>query len=295
MKWTSHVLHWAPAVALIALLSSASANAALRTPRVSPDATIKQTIGITDLTMTYSRPGVKGRAIWGALVPYDTPWRAGANEATTFQSADDIQVGGQKLPAGKYSFFARPGKSDWTFIFSKLQDQWGTNTYDSTQDALRVRVSPEPAEFTEWMGFEFDSLTANSTRLSLRWEKLRVPVTLRADNDARMLAQIRKALPEAKSDDWTTPFQAARYAFENNLGTSEEVSGWLDRSLKISEKFQNLGLQARMFAKAGKKAEAIGIGEKAVSAEKIRVLKEGEERGDTKSLEKLIEEWKGKS
>ena len=130
--------------AILTLLAPAAAHAqqALKLPRPSPKATVVQTVGLTDVTITYSRPGVKGRTIWGDLVPYDKVWRTGANEATTFQVSQDVKINGQALPAGTYSLHTIPGKTQWTVIFNKTADQWGSYDYDQTKDALRIQVTP---------------------------------------------------------------------------------------------------------------------------------------------------------
>src|SRR5262249_1081369 len=132
-----------PAVAIAAAcLFAVTASAEFTAPRVSPKLTLTQTIGVTDLTLVYSRPGVRNRTIWGELVPYDKPWRTGANEATTFACSTEIKVNGQKLPAGTYSFFTIPNRDEWTVVFSKQKDLWGTNDYDPAQDQLRVKAKP---------------------------------------------------------------------------------------------------------------------------------------------------------
>lgn len=267
---------------------------AIRTPRPSPDATLKQAIGVTDVTLTYSRPGVKGREIWGKLVPYGTPWRTGANEATTLATSTDATIDGRPLPKGKYSFFTIPTLGAWTLVFSKQQEQWGAFDYDSTQDAMRITATPEAAGFQEWMGFEFDSLTAQSARVSLRWEKLRISFKVGANTPELVMALAREGIAAAKPDDWLPAFQGARYAFENKVGNAGEASAWLESALKLKENFQTLGLKARMLAGAGTKMEAIQMGERAVKLEKDRKLDKGDERADTAPLEKLIVEWKGK-
>lgn len=284
----------AEAAVMLSALGAVPAGAALRTPRPSPDATLKQTVGITDLTLTYSRPGVKGREVWGKLVPYGKPWRTGANEATTITTSTDVTVNGLPLPKGKYSFFTIPTVGAWTLVFSRQQEQWGAFDYDSTQDALRVTLAPEPADFQEWMGFEFDSLTAQSARVSLRWEKLRVPFKVVANTPELVLVLAREGIAAAKADDWATPYQGARYAFENNVGNAGEASAWLEKSLKLKENYQTLFLKARMLAKGGNKTDAITMGEKAVKLEKDRKLEKGDERADTAPLEKMIVEWKSK-
>ncbi|MEO8036412.1 MAG: DUF2911 domain-containing protein, partial [Acidobacteriota bacterium] len=131
---------------------------ALKLPRVSPNAELKQTVGLTDITITYSRPGVKGRAIWGAIVPWDQVWRTGANDATTIAFSDDVVVGGTKVPAGKYSLHTIPSQSEWTIILNNTANQWGSFSYDPAKDAVRIKVTPEKAEFREWMSFEIPKL-----------------------------------------------------------------------------------------------------------------------------------------
>jgi hypothetical protein len=143
--------------------------------RISPKASITQTVGFTDITISYSRPGVKGRKIWGGLVPYDKVWRAGANEATKITFSTDVKVEGKKLSAGSYSFFAIPGKSDWTLIFNKTADQWGAFEYNEAEDAFRFTVKPEKGNFTEWLRYEITRTSDNTATISLLWENLKVP------------------------------------------------------------------------------------------------------------------------
>jgi len=155
--------------------------------RVSPKATIMQTIGFTDISISYSRPGVKGRKIWGGLVPYDKVWRAGANEATKFTFRTDVMIAGKKLAKGSYSFFAIPGKKEWTLIFNKVADQWGAFTYNEGQDALRFKVKPVQSKYTEWLKYDFTGMDVqkagmnNSAVINLNWEKLRVPFKIEVE------------------------------------------------------------------------------------------------------------------
>src|SRR6185436_13694063 len=124
----------------LALVITASAMAQVRTPRPSPNATLTQSVGLTDITIKYSRPGVKGRTIWGGLVPYDAVWRTGANEATTITFSDDVTVGGTKVPKGTYALFTVPGRDTWDVVLNKQGEQWGAFSYDKTQDIARVTV-----------------------------------------------------------------------------------------------------------------------------------------------------------
>ncbi len=145
-------------------------------PRVSPPDSTTGTVKGATITIHYSKPSVKGRTIWGALVPYDSVWRAGANEATTFETGKDIKVQGQVLPAGKYGFFLLPrANGAWTAIFNKVTNQWGAFKYDSTKDQLRVDVSPKAVDQSA------ETLNYQITRMgfSLNWEKISIPVSVK--------------------------------------------------------------------------------------------------------------------
>ena len=249
-------------VALIALPLVAQ-QPAVKYPAPSQHASISQTVGLTDVTISYSRPGVKGRPIWGALVPYDKPWRTGANEATTIAFGDDVTINGQKLAKGKYAFFATPTATDWTLIFNSVADQWGSLGYDATKDALKVTVKPEKAAFTEWLTYEVPNVTSDAATIVLRWENLAVPFTVGTGTTAKVMAGAREAVANAKPDDWATPNRAATFAF--NSGMTEDATKWLDASIKAKETIQNLYLKARMQAKAGNKAAAVKSAEQALA------------------------------
>ncbi len=249
------------AVALI-LTTSAFAQQ-IRTPRASPSATLTQAVGLTDVTIKYSRPGVKGRAIWGALVPFDKVWRTGANEATTITFSEDVTVEGQKLPKGTYSLHTIPGQTQWGVIFNSVADQWGSYSYDAAKDVLRVNVTPQAAPHAEWMMFEVPEMTTDTAKIVLRWEKIAVPFTINTDSTARTMTQLKNAL----KPDWRAPYMAANFAFENKgAATDQEISDWLDKSLAVNENIANLWLKARFLERAGRKAEAIKAGEAAIAA-----------------------------
>lgn len=171
-----------------------------RTPQkaeASPGASVMQVIGAnTMVTITYHRPGVRGRDVWagksdnpniGVLVPRDEdprPWRAGANEATTIQVSNDVLVEGEELPAGRYSLFLVPRDDRWTVIINSEADQWGSFRYDQSKDVLRVDVQPEETEHVEWLRYGFDELTENSARAYMAWEKVKVPFTISVPDEA---------------------------------------------------------------------------------------------------------------
>ena len=152
--------------------------------RVSPKAGVFQTIGITDVNVSYSRPGVKNRKIWGELVPYNKVWRAGADEATKITFSTDVIIEGKKLPAGAYGFFAIPGENEWTLIFNKVSDQWGAFTYNESEDALRIKVKPVSNSNHDWLLYSFTDMTSTTAQLNLIWEKLKVSFKIEGKGDA---------------------------------------------------------------------------------------------------------------
>jgi hypothetical protein len=275
------------ASATVLAVLAAPVRADLVLPRVSPSATSSQTIGVTQMTVVYSRPGVKGRPIWGALVPYGKPWRTGANEATTFTTTDEITVAGQKLPAGTYSFFTVPARGAWTVIFSRQKDLWGAFSYDSTQDQLRVSATPDTtAPHAEWMALGFENLSPGSCDLVLRWEKLRLAVPITVNVNDRVLADCRTAVAGAKPDDWRTPYRAASWTFDAAVAP-DEGHAWLERSIGIQANVQNMRLKALWLARDGKMADAITTGDRAVALGKA-----ANEKDLTPGLEKQVAEWK---
>jgi len=254
-------------------------------PRVSQHASLTQTIGTTDMTITWSRPGVKGRKIWGALVPYGQVWRTGANEATTIAFSDDVMINGSKLAGGTYSLHTIPGEKEWTLIFNSVANQWGSYSYDQTKDTLRVKATPTTASFTEWLNFEVPVLSTDQATVSLRWENVAVPFIVNAGTTQKVLAAAKKAVAEAKADDVRTPLAAASFAFDNGMMT--EATQWADASLKAGETMNNLWLKARILQKQGKKADAIATAEKALAK------KTDKDSSDLAAeIRKQIDEWK---
>jgi hypothetical protein len=167
------------AILILSLAMAAFGQEKERKPMASPKAKVMQTIGVTDITVTYHRPAVKDRTIWGELVPYDKVWRAGANNATKIEFSNDVTVQGQPLSAGAYSFFLLPAKSgEWTAIFNNVDDQWGAYNYDESQDALRIKVQPQESDHTERLTYHFTNLTKNSAHLVMKWEKTALPIEI---------------------------------------------------------------------------------------------------------------------
>lgn len=248
---------------LLLAASGAFAQQQIRSPRPSPKASIMQAVGITDVTINYNRPGVKGRAIWGALVPWDKVWRTGANEATTIEFSDDVWINGQKLAKGLYSLHTIPTATEWTIIFNSVASQWGSYSYDAAKDALRVKATPQAAPHAEWLTFEIPEMTTDTAKVVIRWEKIAVPFTIDTKSTERTMASFRNAM----NPDWRTPYMAADFAFNNKgAATDAEVNAWIEQSLKANQNIANLYLRARLAERAGNKADAIRYGEMAIAA-----------------------------
>ena len=274
------------ALVAAALVADVSSAADLKLPQPSQKAQVMQTVGLTDVTINYSRPGVKGRTIWGDLVPYDKVWRTGANEATIITFSTDVKVNGQPLPAGTYSFHTIPAQSDWTLIFNKKADQWGSYSYDEKEDALRVQVKAQPHEFTEWMEFSLPDIAVDKATVALDWEKLRVPFEIQVETVEHALANARAAMASLAPDDHQTAFRCASFAFQNNVAP-DEARQWMDKSISIKETWLNLRVKADMLAKEGKTAEAIQFAEKAIAVGKTDAPAD-----EIAKIEKQVAEWK---
>ncbi len=244
--------------AVVALLVSSSALAQLELPRPSPSAKVTQTLGLTDVTVDYSSPAVKGRKIWGGLVPYDQMWRTGANAATKITFSKDVVFGGKPVPAGAYALFTVPGKTSWTVILNKKADQAGTaREYQKDLDLVRFTVQPKSAPHRERLTFLFADFTDDHGTLDLEWEKLRLPMPIKVATDEQAMANITKAL----DGTWRTYANAARYLVENKKDLDTALR-YADQSLALKEDWYNVWIKATVLAAKGDRKGAIAWGEK---------------------------------
>lgn len=249
-----------------------------RVPMVSQGAKITQVIGLSQVTVTYHRPGVKGRQIWGGLLPYNEVWRVGANEPTLITFSDPVTINGQKLTAGTYRLLAIPGQSDWTVIFNAETKNWGS-IYDAKYDSLKVVVKPESNQHEEWLSFSFTDLTPSSAKLVIAWEKLKVGFTVEFNTLAKLESQV---------GDWRVLNQAARYAATEKVYT-EQAMTWIDRSIALDRNAGNVRTKAELLAGQGKYKEAIALAE-----ESIKLAKAQNPAANVTGTEQLINEWKKK-
>lgn len=242
---------------LLFLLSAItiSAQQNLTTPQASQKASVSQRVGLTDITVTYHRPAVNNRIVWGGLVPFDQVWRAGANENTTISFSTDVMVENNNLAAGTYGLHMIPTKNSWTIIFSKDNAAWGSFFYDQANDALRFSVTAAQSDFQEWLSYSFDKLSANSTTLNLKWEKLSIPIKIDVDVNRTVIESMQKELTGIPGFFWQGWNQIALYALTNNYNL-EKASTWIDRSIGINKNLTNLMTKSLILESTGKINEA---------------------------------------
>ena len=318
MSKISYKVFLAFAVVLSAALLSTAQVVRPPVPRPSQKSTVMQTVGTTDIAITYSRPAVKGRPIFGdapesmatrakgeatlddqnqrkpgePIVPYGHLWRAGANEATLFIVADDVLINGQPLAAGKYSFHTIPSKDgEWTLVFNKDDGQWGSFTYDPAKDALRVKTkATATGDSQEFLTYSFDNVADKSANVVLRWEKVAVPFKVEVKDVVGSTIKRLGTYVADKPEDFQRSFNAAMYAKSNKL--NDDATRWFDQSLKAVDAaivakptFANYRSKANILINAGRMQEGLAAAEKAVEVGKA-------EKVDTAPLEKRIADLK---
>ena len=273
------------AAAVALCLIGGAARADLDLPRPSPFAKVVQTVGLTDITVDYSSPGVKGRKIWGAVVPYDQMWRAGANSATKLTFSRDVSFADRPVPAGTYAFFVIPTKGAWTVILNKKADQAGTGRdYKQADDLLRVQVTPKAAPFRERLAYAITDFTDDKASLELEWEKLRLAIPIAVQTSAQALANINSAV----DGTWRTYANAARYLLETKKDYDTGMK-YVEQSLALKEDWFNVWIKAELQAAKGNYKDARATGERAYELGKKSdgSFLEGE-------VKKTLEEWKKK-
>lgn len=282
-------------------------------PRASQKSTVAHTVGTTDLSIVYSRPAVKGRLVYGdwpgggtgeatidnqnarpagaPLVAWGRVWRTGANEATLFTVNDDVLINGQPLAAGTYSLHSLPGKDEWTFIFNKDDGQWGSFTYDASKDALRVKSKPMWTGNSELLTFGIDAPEGDTATVTLQWEKLSVPFTVKVkDVVGSTMARLKTFVADSKADEWQRYFSAAMYAKQNKRDA--DATAWfaaadkaVDAAIASKPTFANYRAKSNILFNAGRPQPALAATEKAIELGKA-------EKQDVAALEKRATDLK---
>ncbi|SDE96012.1 Protein of unknown function [Dyadobacter soli] len=251
-------------MSLAALL--ATATIAQRVPAPSPAATVMQTVGVTDFTVKYSRPFIKGRKVFAqesALAPYDQVWRTGANMATIFEASTEFTFGGKKVPAGKYALFSIPNGAAWTVILNKNYNQGGSEGYKESEDVARTMVVPTSNEYNEAFKIEIEPVTDSTAYLNLSWSSVNVPVPIAVSTESLTLTALNKAVAE-KPEDVATLQSTAGYLLSKGKDLQVALS-LADKAIGLKESFDALWTKAQILNKLGKPAEAIPVAQKALT------------------------------
>ena len=232
----------------------ATSEAQLKTPAPSPAQTVKQEFGLSNVELSYSRPGVKGRKIFGDLVPYGKVWRTGANGATTLTFGDEVTIGGTKIPAGKYGLLTIPDKKNWTVIISKQTDVTNPAAYKEESDLVRFSAPVlKVKDANETFAITFEDVKPTSMNLRISWADQAVEVPITTDIDSKVMASISEAMKSEKPPY----FQAAMYYMDNGKDLNQAIE-WFNKAVEENPNaFWVQHQRANCFAKLGKKEEAI--------------------------------------
>jgi hypothetical protein len=247
------------ALLIIALLFCGMVSFAqqIQMPQASPSAKIAQKVGLTDVTVDYSRPSTKGRKIFGELVPFGQVWRTGANGATVLTFSTDVKIDGKSVPAGQYALYAIPDKSEWTIILSKNTKLWGAIGYSSEDDLIRFKATPTKlSRKYETMEITFADMTDTAADLSIKWETSRVNFRIETEVDEIVMAEIKQLVIDAETDNPGLLYSAANYYYTNNKNMQQAYS-WISQSVASDSKYWTMHLKAKIEAGLDMKTEAI--------------------------------------
>jgi hypothetical protein len=253
------------AMALLGAVASATAQSAiLDLPRVSPHARVMQRIGLTDITIDYHRPSLNGRTIFGGLEAYGKVWRAGANENVTIAFSDPVTVEGSALAAGVYGLHMIPGETSWVVIFSRASRSWGSFTYDKSEDALRVTVTPARIDNADVLTYAFEQPTMDSTLVTMQWANVNVAFTVRVDTPTIVAHSLREQLRGRPQFEWQPWTEAANYLLANKL-SAEDAAAYADRSIAIEDRFENEMTKSVALRKLGRSDAAAKAEDRAIA------------------------------
>jgi tetratricopeptide (TPR) repeat protein len=255
---------FAIAALLVTTTSAKAQSAILNLPDISQHARATQRIGITDITIDYHRPLLRGRKIFGGLLPYGKVWRAGADYNTTIEFSDPVTIEGQPLPKGVYGLHMIPGETSWVLIFSRNATSWGSFTYDQSEDALRVSVTPQAAENQEALSYAFGDPQPDSVVVTMRWEKVAVPFKIEVNMPEIVQQSLRNQLRGRAQFEWQPWEEAANYLLQNKLSADEALKD-ADQSIGVEDRFENEITKARALDALGRNDEGTAARNKAVA------------------------------
>lgn len=247
------------AALLLAPLFASAVQAELELPKPSPHAEVSQRVGVTDIDVEYSSPAVRGRTIWGELVPYDEMWRTGANACTEIEFSTDVMFAGEKVKEGEYCLFTVPGKKSWQVILNSNTDLWGANNYSKDDEVLRVELTPITLDKSERMQFRFVDFDDSSATLVLHWDTLGLEIPIAIETEELALANIESL----EDGSWKEYADAAEYL--KKQGKQAKAMEYIEKSIAKSETWYNTWLKATLVAEKGDNAQALSLAEKSKS------------------------------
>ncbi len=262
-------------------------------PAPSPTATLKQRVGLTDVTIIYSRPSVKEREIFGELVPYEKMWRTGANMNTTVEFSTDVMISGKKLPAGKYSMFTIPTPDSWEVIFNSKTDHGGTTGYSKENDVLRTKVNSTSSEMTETFTIDVNNISSESASIVLMWDKTKVEIPFSFEVNEVAMANIDKALTESDEEGkWRVYRNAANYYYNNKMDMDQALD-YMDKSIAAYKtSWYSYWLRAEILAEKKMYKEAIKSAEMAKEVGMKSAKTDGTDFGYGEMIDNSITAWK---
>tara|TARA_B110000459_G_scaffold203183_1_gene258645 strand:+ start:1964 stop:2830 length:867 start_codon:yes stop_codon:yes gene_type:complete len=282
-------------IAAMLLVFVTTTNAvAQEMPQPSPAAKVEQRIGLTDVTVEYSRPSVKGRKIFGELVPNDVTWRTGANKNTLITFTDDVKIGGQSLAAGTYSVFTIPSEKnpEWTVMFNSVTDGWGEGKYDKANDVVTVSAEPKTIAKQESMLFSFDNLTDKTGDLVLAWDVVAISIKIEVEVEKKAWENIKTAMAEATDENKASIYRnAAKYAVATEMQLKEGL-GWINESIKAKEYWYSYWVKADVQHAMGDNKGAITSAENAIKLGEAGAKESGKLFVYKEKLEKAIADFK---
>lgn len=274
---------------LVTILFASVVHAQLNLPNASPDGHVKQEVGFTEIEVKYSRPGAKTRKVFGGIVPFGEIWRTGAHDATTIRFSDTVQMNGNLVPAGTYSFFTIPNEKEWTMILNKVTEMHGTSDYNQENDLLRFSATAEKSSrFYETFTIEVNDIINYGATLYLLWENTAVKIKIQTNADQKVLAEINDRINVKNEDRPSLYYQASMYYFNTNKELKQALS-WIQTANSKTQDAMYLQLQAKIEAARGNYSEAV----KTISASTELAKKKKLDQVVTAN-EKLIQEWKTK-
>ncbi len=266
-------------------LSIHTLEAQIRTPQPSPAAEIKQTVGLTDITISYFRPSAKGRVVFGDLVPMGQIWRTGANSATKLTFSDNVKLGGQEIKKGSYALLTVPTTSEWkVMLYPYESTNWGSYTEKSPMASFAVRADKTP-EFTETFTIAVNDITNTTANIDLRWEQTKVSLPLEVEYDSRVMEDIKRVMAGPSSGDYSA---AATYYHENKKDLNQALE-WIQKANSMAPRYWTLRREAQILGDLGRYDEAIKVAEKSTA-----LATESGDDAYVRMNKKSIEEWTAK-